>query len=148
MHFSVTLGLFLSPFMNNLYPDFYLARFFTSFDICQYSLARSLLTKCVGKNEVGKVFSVVALLSAVTPLIMTPAIKKLYNATLTTFPGTFFLLVAGIYVVSAFLYVFIWFKRKEIFDRDVESNSSLELQSVAKVNVIFNKYKHYFHIGL
>ncbi len=78
-------------------------------------MARSLFTKLVGKdevkyisilvsvivkhklfyllNQVGKIFSAVAVIAAVFPMISDPIYKKLYNATLSTFPAAFFLLV-------------------------------------------------------
>ena len=54
-----------------------------------YSVTRSQFTRCVGKDEVGKIFSAVALLSAVMRLIASPMGKKLYNATIDTFPGMY-----------------------------------------------------------
>ena len=56
-------------------------------NIIVYSVTRSQFTRCVGKDEVGKVFSAVALLAALMPLFSNPMGKKLYNATIDTFPG-------------------------------------------------------------
>ena len=57
-------------------------------NIVVYSVTRSQFTRCVDKDEVGKVFSAVALLAAIMPLVSSPLGKKLYNATIDTFPGT------------------------------------------------------------
>jgi len=52
------------------------------------------MTKTVHKDEVGKIFSVVALIGAATPVAAETLFKKLYAATLDIYSGAF-LLLAG-----------------------------------------------------
>lgn len=49
--------------------QFYLAQFGSCINICLYSIARSLFTRAVNPNEVGKIFGFVALMVATVPLL-------------------------------------------------------------------------------
>ena len=50
--------------------------------IAQFSSARSLFTKCIHEDEVGKLYSAIAFLAAVMPMLSNPAFRKLYDVTL------------------------------------------------------------------
>jgi len=52
---------------------------------------RSLLSKCVSKSELGKVFSVLASLEAAVPLVAAPLFTFVYTSTLESFLGSVFL---------------------------------------------------------
>lgn len=66
---SVGIGLFAAAFSKALVPDFYFAYSLTFMRICQYSAGRSIFTKTVDSDEVGKVFSAVAVVAAVSPFL-------------------------------------------------------------------------------
>ena len=70
----VSLGFLLTAYTTS-FSQFYVTMSLTFFDICLYSLGRSMLTKTVRPDEVGKVFSVVALLAAVLPVASNPAFR-------------------------------------------------------------------------
>ena len=59
-----------------------------------------MLSKVVDPEEVGRVFSVVSLLAAVSNSLASAAFMKLYNQTLATLPGAFLLLASGLAVVT------------------------------------------------
>jgi hypothetical protein len=63
---------------------------------------------------VGKMFSVLAVVSAITPIGGNPLFRQLYNYTMSTFPGAFFLLFAALHFVAAVLTLMVYFKRQEI----------------------------------
>jgi len=69
-------------------------------EMCQNALTRSVITKCVGKDDVGKVFSILALVSAAIPLISDPIMKKVYNVTVEYWPQAFVLLMGLLYTLA------------------------------------------------
>ena len=54
----------------------------------------------VESEEVGRVFSVLSLLAAVSTSLVSAAFMKLYNQTLATLPGAYLLLASGLAVVT------------------------------------------------
>ncbi len=69
---------------------------------------RSQCTKEVDRSEVGRIFAVVALGQALVPLVSNPMFGVIYNSTLSTFPGAYLLLIAGllVFVVGSSLYMY------------------------------------------
>ncbi len=113
-------SLTCAAFATNMIPQFALALGVSSIDACQWALVRSVFTKMVDPDEVGKVFSFVAILAATLTLVAIPAVKKLYNATLAIFPSTFLLVAAGMYLVTFFLNL-VLFSFRSRFDHDQTS---------------------------
>ena len=67
--------------------------------LCKYCVGRSLITKCVDADEVGKIFSAMGIIGAICPMVSSPLFKKLYNATLDTNPAIFHFVAGGMYLV-------------------------------------------------
>ena len=62
--FSTTcmaVGLIVAAFVKTAFPGFYLARLIIGFENCIFSTARSMMTRCVDGNEVGKMFAIIAI---------------------------------------------------------------------------------------
>ena len=76
--------------------------------------------------QIGKIFSAVALIAAVAPMLTNPAIKTAYNASLATFPSAFLLLVAGLYAISALLCLGLWAARAEWRRNEVKEQEGSE----------------------
>ncbi len=69
-------------------------------------MMRASLTKTVGSSEVAKILSVGACAEAVTPLLAVPTITWVYKSTVGTFfPGAFYTLFAGIFLLNGILFV-------------------------------------------
>ena len=85
-----------------------------------------MFTYCVGKDEVGKVFSAVALIAALAPMITNPAFKGLYNATIDTFPAAFLLMAAAFYVVSTSLAFKLFWVRDELKIEEEPEETEME----------------------
>lgn len=59
---------------------------------------RSLASKIVSSNELGKINSLFGIVESIAPLIYSPVLAAVYSATLTKMPGAFFL-VGGIMTI-------------------------------------------------
>jgi len=78
-------------------------------------VTRSLITKCVGPFEIGKIFSILGAFQALEPFVTAPVYTNLYKATLEYFPGAFLLANVGLYIVLLMLFMGVYFgiKRQE-----------------------------------
>ena len=74
---------------------------------------RSMLSKCVSKAELGKIFSLLASLEAAVPLFASPLFTFVYTQTLDSWTGCVFIVQAGIFLLAevGFLYVYFVLKR-------------------------------------
>ena len=75
---------------------------------------RSLLSKSIGPDEIGKVFSILAVLASLGPDAGNAMFRQLYNNTIATFPGSIFLLGASLLFLTAGVNVFIWTQRSKL----------------------------------
>lgn len=108
------LGTICQAMAANVIPQFYLATFLMGAQLSIYSIARSQFTKCVHPDEVGKIFAAVAIIASVMQLAVSPLGKLLYNATISIYPGTFLLIMSGIFFIAFSLNGFLWFHRHEM----------------------------------
>ncbi len=75
-------------------------------------IIRSLCTKTVGTDEIGKVFAVVALGQALGPMISGPLLGFLYQATLDVFAGAYMMVIVGLLGVAFLNSVYIWWTQR------------------------------------
>ncbi len=132
---SMAAGLTCAGLSRNLFPEFILSILVTSTHTWQWSLARSVFTKMVGKAEVGKVFTVLGLMGSLLPLAATPLYKKLYNATIATVPATFFYYTACAYLVALVLVIFLFCYRNR-FTVGQNEEDSADAEKDSNKNVI------------
>ena len=71
-------GLFLSAFCTELW-QYYAAIGLTFMELAKYGVIRSLLSKCVDKDETGKILSAASILAAIVPFGANPAIRQRYT---------------------------------------------------------------------
>nr|XP_034824587.1 proton-coupled folate transporter-like [Maniola hyperantus] len=71
---------------------------------------RSIASKLVSHQELGKVFSLIGLAETMMPLMFAPLYARVYILTLHTLPGAVFLLTAGATIPC--LGIYIWFFRQ------------------------------------
>ena len=70
---------------------------------------RSMLSKCVSKAELGKIFSLLASLEGAVPLFASPLFTFVYTQTIESWTGAVFIVQAGIFLLAelGFLYVYL-----------------------------------------
>jgi len=119
------------PFTTELW-QFYVAWAVSTMGYCKYAVVRSLLSKCIDANEVGKVFSILAVIASVAPIGGNPVFRQLYNKTLDTFPGAIFLLFAALLALAGMVNLFLYFMRGKIDHRAVGEDQQ-EVQGQEKV---------------
>jgi MFS family permease len=123
---SEVISYAASPFCSELW-QFYLATGIGSLGYCKYSVVRSLMSKSFGLDEVGKVFSILAVVAALAPVAGNPIFRQLYNATIDTFPGAFFLLGASLMLVATLSNALIYTQRYKLTPEDeVEGIKKME----------------------
>jgi MFS family permease len=101
------VGAVLKPFMSTLW-QFYLASGIGIVGSCKFAMVRCLMSKTIGTDEVGKMFSLIAVLSALLPFAGIPAFRQLYNQTISTFPPAIFLFFASLQALAVLCNLFIY----------------------------------------
>lgn len=66
---------------------------------------RSIASKLVASDELGKVNSLFGVAEALMPLVYGPMYTSLYSATLSTLPGAFFLLGGALTVPAVIIFL-------------------------------------------
>lgn len=66
-------------------------------------MIRSMISRIVPVNEIGKTFAIVTFLQAFAALPGAPIYRYIYSKTLTTFPGAFQLVTAGLFTINLVL---------------------------------------------
>ncbi len=97
--FSGVVGQALPAFLRPSWA-FYLGSIINSFSPAATITARTLASRCVSAEEVGRVFGVFSLVSAVSSSGVTAAFQAIYAATIDSFAGTFLLVNAGLFLVT------------------------------------------------
>ncbi|XP_023308597.2 tetracycline resistance protein, class A [Lucilia cuprina] len=88
---------------------------------------RSMATKLVSKDELGKVNSLFGVAEALMPVVYAPMYSTLYAATIKVFPGAFYILGGGITVLAVI--IFFWMYN---FQRQLNRKLKLTDQESAK----------------
>lgn len=68
-------------------------------------MARSLISKSVPSDEIGKVFAFVVGLETLSGMIACPMYTFVYNSTIETMPSAYNFVTAGIFVVCLIMVV-------------------------------------------
>ena len=120
-------GLLFSAFSIELW-QFYLSHGIQFLSFCKYGLIRSLLSKCVGKFETGKIFSALAIVSAVVPFAGNPAFRKLYSNTIDTFPSAEILLASAVALLTAVLNFILYTQKHRMLKNEDSEDKEMNLK--------------------
>ncbi|KAK8379478.1 hypothetical protein O3P69_019408 [Scylla paramamosain] len=107
---SKIMGMFVMGIATD--PWFlYLSAIISSIGVLPLVITRSLISKTVPGEELGRIFSVLASFEAVIPLGSGPLYTAVYNGTIRTFPGAVYFLSAALYVVVECIFVWVFVNR-------------------------------------
>ncbi|CAG5046466.1 unnamed protein product [Parnassius apollo] len=109
----------------------YLAPLIEIFNGTSFIAVRSMVSKLVEKDELGKVNSFFGVAEAMMPLVYAPMYTTVYAATLKTFPGAFFLLGGGLTMPAVLIFLWLYLANKK---HPVDSNDKEnEMKSESKL---------------
>lgn len=99
-------------------------------DATSTTMFRSMISKNVHPNEVGKVFSIVGIFQALIPFVASPVFRVLYRNTVKTTPEAFIYLIIALKVAIFFdiLYVHICMVKNDKKMKAVEAQEGAELK--------------------
>ncbi|CAG0912246.1 unnamed protein product [Notodromas monacha] len=80
------------------------------------AVARSIISKVVEPQELGKCYAVIGFSEAVVPIVAGILYSEVYRATVSFFPGAVFLISTGCWLAASFLYLLVHFK---FFEEDL-----------------------------
>lgn len=115
--------------------EIYLAPLLEILNGTSFIAMRSIATKLVTGEDLGKVNSLFGLAEAMMPLVYGPLYTRVYMATLTTLPGAVFLLGAALTVPSIFIFGWLYFEHKKdkIRNATVITNEGDEVKKIDKM---------------
>ncbi|XP_026318589.1 solute carrier family 46 member 3-like [Hyposmocoma kahamanoa] len=91
----------------------YIAPLIEIFNGTSFIAMRSMVSKLVDKDELGKVNSFFGVAEAMMPLVYAPMYTTVYSATIKTFPGAFFLLGGGLTVPAVVIFLWLYLANKK-----------------------------------
>lgn len=130
----LSLGLILLVFCDNLW-QFYLASGVAILNYCKFGLVRSLLSKCIESHETGKIFSALAIFSAIVPLLANPIYRQVYNWTLPFFPGAVMIMAAVVLGISTLLNLYLYSQRYRMNTTDTDDTNSNQSGNVCTTSM-------------
>ncbi|XP_068215350.1 proton-coupled folate transporter-like [Palaemon carinicauda] len=95
----------------------YLALVISSFSGMVITSSRGAISKLVDSNELGGVFTTIALGESVSPIVFSPLFTLIYNNTLESFPGAVFIVGSVIAAIVSCLYTWILTSGQELSAR-------------------------------
>jgi len=131
------IGFLLTSFAGYSLSLFYLGVGLIAFHHSKYALARSLLSQTVTKDEIGRIYSSLAFISAVVPFFSHPLYGLIYHNTVDTFPGAFMVFTSVIIAITAVLMVFNRFlsKMSKLDNESVEDEQIDQLDKLITTEV-------------
>ncbi|KAM3966882.1 putative peptidoglycan muropeptide transporter SLC46 [Aphomia sociella] len=91
----------------------YIAPLIEIFNGTSFIAMRSMVSKLVDRDELGKVNSFFGLAEAMMPLVYAPMYTTVYTTTIKSFPGAFFLLGGGLTVPAVVIFLWLYLANKK-----------------------------------
>ncbi|XP_017782042.1 PREDICTED: uncharacterized protein LOC108566582 [Nicrophorus vespilloides] len=128
---------------------FYLGALVEIFNGTSFIAMRSIASKLVPSEELGKVNSLFGVCEALMPLVYGPMYSATYAATMETMPGAFLLLGGALTIPAVVIFMWMYFQHKKDAKEkpvDTEKNGNLAIgsQYIGKENAAFEVEKSRF----
>ncbi|XP_070493999.1 lysosomal proton-coupled steroid conjugate and bile acid symporter SLC46A3-like [Chironomus tepperi] len=109
---------------------------------------RSIASKIVGPDERARLNSLVGLIESLAPSIYGPMYSKIYDVTITVFPGAFYLVGSGLKVMALMIFIkmYISYKRRQNVSYDVQDEAK-DSNRLSETEHVDGKHKTIFTIG-
>ncbi|CAH2040645.1 unnamed protein product, partial [Iphiclides podalirius] len=120
----------------------YIAPLIEIFNGTSFIAMRSMVSKLVDKDELGKVNSFFGVAEAMMPLVYAPMYTTVYTATIKTFPGAFFLLGGGLTVPAVVIFLWLYLANKKYAAITNDKKNELKSDSKTEKNGVENKAFH------
>ncbi|XP_068623606.1 lysosomal proton-coupled steroid conjugate and bile acid symporter SLC46A3-like [Battus philenor] len=117
----------------------YIAPLIEIFNGTSFIAMRSMVSKLVDKDELGKVNSFFGVAEAMMPLVYAPMYTTVYTATIKTFPGAFFLLGGGLTVPAVLIFLWLYLANKKYTASTNDKENEMKSQSEVEKNGVENK---------
>ncbi|XP_073952263.1 probable peptidoglycan muropeptide transporter SLC46 [Choristoneura fumiferana] len=101
----------------------YIAPLIEIFSGTSFIAMRSMVSKLVEKEELGKVNSFFGVAEAMMPLVYAPMYTTMYTATIKTFPGAFFLLGGGLTVPAVLIFLWLYLASRKYDGKVAETKT-------------------------
>ena len=115
------IGFFVFTFSKELWQIYVSNGIIELFTSLKWALLRSITSKSVNSNEIGKMFSFYAILGSIVPFVANPGYRQLYNLTLDIFPSAILLLTASVFLLTIVLNGFMYWQKWRIDNFATES---------------------------
>lgn len=90
---------------------------------------RSLASKLVASDELGKVNSLFGVCESLMPLLYAPMYTQVYKATIDTFPGLFYLLGGGLTFPAVIIFLWLY-----VIDKRIARNANNGIIAVEPIS--------------
>ncbi|XP_047521162.1 solute carrier family 46 member 3-like [Pieris napi] len=103
----------------------YIAPLVEVFNGTSFIAMRSMVSKLVDKDELGKVNSFFGVAEAMMPLVYAPMYTTVYTATIKTFPGAFFLLGGGLTIPAVLIFLWLYLANKKFLASETSNKENV-----------------------
>ena len=130
-----SVGFLVSAMAGTSLPLLYCGVVLITFHYPKYALARSLLSQTVGQQEIGRIYSSLAFISAIVPLFSHLIYGHIYDNTLSTFPGAFLIFTSCLIAIAATLMIF----NNMLLSNSTSNDTDLSMKHTVETDKLLGK---------
>ncbi|GLV33311.1 uncharacterized protein CBL_12077 [Carabus blaptoides fortunei] len=135
---SKILGCLVYAFATTTWA-IYLAPIADIFNGTSFIAMRSIASKLVPPEELGKINSLFGVCEALMPLVYGPMYSAVYASTMHTLPGAFFLLGGALTTPAVVIFIWMYFEHKKYEREDLKNEERNKSANDAEINKVQNE---------